>query len=275
MSKEVINVNGIVLREVDVGEYDKMLTVLTAELGKISVFARGAKRLKSPDFVACQVYAYSVLTVKTMHDKYYLCESGRSECFFGIRDSLEGAALAAYIADVACDIALEDQPEAELLRLVLNSLYSIAKKLKPPMQIKAAFELRAVSEAGFMPELVGWEGCGGADVDTYYFDVEGGYFCCENCYRAKETDFDTEARRASEAEGIYSHAHLIIPLSPSVFAAMRYVIYCRRERLFAFDLKDEAMEQFAGACEKYLLCHLERDFKTLDFYHSVAELRGG
>lgn len=269
MAQKITTVSGVVLREVDVGEYDKMLTVLTAELGKISVYANGAKRLKSPNFVASQVYAYSELTVNTMHDKYYLREAGRSECFFGIRDTLEGSALAAYIADVACDIALEDQPEEKLLRLVLNSLYCIAKKAKPMEQIKATFELRAVSEAGFMPDLVGCEGCGKADFDTYYFDVDGGYFCCENCYRAKETDFDTEAKRTSEAEGIYSHAHLIIPLSPSVFAAMRYVIYCRPERLFAFDLKDEAMSEFANACEKYLLCHLERDFKTLDFYHSV------
>ena len=269
MAQKITTVNGVVLREVDVGEYDKMLTVLTAELGKISVYAHGAKRLKSPNFVASQVYAYSALTVNTMHDKYYLREAGRAECFFGIRDTLEGSALAAYIADVACDIALEDQPEPELLRLVLNILYCIAKKIKPMAQIKAAFELRAVSEAGFMPNLVGCERCGKADADTYYFDVEGGYFCCESCYRAKEADFDTEAGRTSEAEGIYSHAHLIIPFSPSVFAAMRYVVYCRTERLFAFDLKDDAMDEFSNTCEKYLLCHLERSFKTLDFYHSV------
>lgn len=130
MAQKITTVSGVVLREVDVGEYDKMLTVLTAELGKISVYANGAKRLKSPNFVASQVYAYSELTVNTMHDKYYLREAGRSECFFGIRDTLEGSALAAYIADVACDIALEDQPEEKLLRLVLNSLYCIAKKAK-------------------------------------------------------------------------------------------------------------------------------------------------
>ena len=68
MAQKITTVSGVVLREVDVGEYDKMLTVLTAELGKISVYANGAKRLKSPNFVASQVYAYSELTVNTMHD---------------------------------------------------------------------------------------------------------------------------------------------------------------------------------------------------------------
>ena len=265
----ISTVKGIVLREVDVGESDKMLTLLTAEMGQISVYGGGVQRLKSPHFVACQLYTYSEFTIYGSRDKYYLRESVPAESFFGIRDTLEGAALAAYIAEVACDISLEDQPEEKLLRLVLNSFFCIAKKLKPIVQIKAAFELRAAAEAGFMPDLVGCEGCGKSELDTYYFDVEGGYFCCESCYRAKETDFDVQAKRTSEAEGIYSHAHLIIPLTPSVFAAMRYVLYCKPERLFAFELKDEAMGEFSGACEKYLLCHLERDFRSLDFYNSV------
>lgn len=49
----ISTVKGIVLREVDVGESDKMLTLLTAEMGQISVYGGGVKRLKSPHFVAC------------------------------------------------------------------------------------------------------------------------------------------------------------------------------------------------------------------------------
>ena len=51
-------IKGLVLRETQIGDYDKIMTVLTAEYGKLSVFARGAKRLKSPLFVNTQLFPY-------------------------------------------------------------------------------------------------------------------------------------------------------------------------------------------------------------------------
>lgn len=265
----VFTVKGIVLRETDTGEYDKLLTVLTAERGRISVFAGGVKRLKSPHFVATQLYTYSEFVLYDSHGKYYIRECSKIESFFGLRDTLEGLSLAAYIAEVACDVSLEDENEEKLLKLVLNSLFCLAKKTKTPALVKAAFELRTAGEVGFMPDLVGCDGCGESDLGTYYFDIGGGTFRCEKCFHAADAGFAAELDRQSEAEGIYSGSRTIVQLSPSVFVAMRYVLYCRPERLFSFVLKDGAEEEFSSVCEKYLLCHLERSFSSLDFYKSL------
>ena len=123
-------VKGVVLREVDIGDYDKMLTVLTAEQGRISIFANGVKRLKSPHFVATQLYTYSEFTLYGSRDKYYIRECSKIESFFGLRDTLESLSLAAYIAEIACDVSLEEQAEDMLLRLVLNSFFCISQKSK-------------------------------------------------------------------------------------------------------------------------------------------------
>ena len=130
-------------------------------------------------------------------------------------------------------------------------------------QIKAVFELRAAAEAGFRPDLVACAGCGKAELETYYFDVSGGIFRCEDCFRAAESSFSAAASKQSEADSIYHTGQLISLLSPSVYA--------RLERIFAFELKDDAQRDFSAVCEKYLLCHLERNFSTLDFYHSVRD----
>ena len=63
---------GVILRETPIGDYDKMMTVLTAEHGKISVFAKGAKRLKSPVFTATQLYSYSEMTLTKTASTYYI-----------------------------------------------------------------------------------------------------------------------------------------------------------------------------------------------------------
>jgi len=264
-------VSGVILRETPIGDYDKIMTVLTCEHGKISVFARGAKRLKSPLFTPTQLFSYAEMTLYKSANTYYIRSGDLIESFYHIRDTLAGAALAGYLADIAADIALEEQKEETLMRLLLNCFHAIAKKIKPMDQIKAVFELRAVSEAGFRPDLVACAGCGKSDHKTYYFDVSGGVFRCETCFQAAKASSCAVSARQSEADAIYHTGQIISLLSPSVFAAMRYAVYAKLERIFAFELKDDARRDFSAVCEKYLLCHLERNFSTLDFYHSVRE----
>ena len=266
----VENIAGVILRETPIGEADKMMTVLTAKHGRISVFARGAKRLKSPLFTASQLFSYAELTVsKSTNGTYQLRSADLIESFYHIRDTLEGAALASYMADIAADIAVEDEDETSLFRLVLNCFHAISAKKKPLLQIKAVFEIRAAAEAGFLPNLVGCEECGESEMETYYFDIASGLFRCERCFRAASARMAGLADRQSEADGIYHTEQYIALLSTSVFVALRYAIYAKMERIFAFELKDEALTDFASVCEKYLLCHFDRHFATLDFFHTV------
>ena len=265
----VETVKGIVLRETPYGDFDKIITVLTAEHGKISVYAKGAKRLKSPLFTATQLFSYSEMTVYRSKNTYYIRMGELIESFYHIRDTLHGTALAGYIADIAADIAIEDEPEESLMRLVLNSFHMIAKGQKPTDLIKGVFELRASAIAGFMPNLVACGGCGNSDLNVFYFDVSSGIFHCEECYRATSLLSEQFAAKRNENEGIYPTGQLIAILSPSVFAAMRYAIYSKPERIFSFELKDEALSEFANVAEKYLACHMEKNYSTLEFYKTV------
>ena len=129
-------ISGVILRETPIGDYDKIMTVLTSGHGKISVFARGAKRLKSPLFTPTQLFSYSEMTLYKSASTYYIRSGDLIESFYHIRDTLAGAALAGYLADIAADIALEEQNEETLLRLLLNCFHAIANKIKPMEQAK-------------------------------------------------------------------------------------------------------------------------------------------
>ena len=86
----------LVLREVQVGEADRILLLLTPEQGLISASAKGSLRLKSRLFSGCGLFCYSEFTLYEGRTMYRVDEAQVKNTFFGLRESVEGMALAMY-----------------------------------------------------------------------------------------------------------------------------------------------------------------------------------
>lgn len=154
---------GVVLRETETRDADKILTVLTAEQGKIAVIARGARR-KSCKFAACaQPLAYSEWTLYKKGDWYYANEGTTLDLFAGLRTDLAAMALGFYFAELTEAVATEDAPHQELLSHLLNGLYAISVLHKPLPLVKAAFELKLLCLAGYAPLADACAYCGRQD----------------------------------------------------------------------------------------------------------------
>ena len=76
--------SGVVLRVTDTKETDRILTVLTPDRGKIPLIARGARRKNSRLAAACQMPAYSELTIYKRGGWYLLDEASPIELFDGL-----------------------------------------------------------------------------------------------------------------------------------------------------------------------------------------------
>ena len=111
--------HGLILRDTDTKETDKILTVLTAEMGKISVIARGARRKNSRLAAACQLFAWSEMTLYRRGNWYYLDAAEPEELFSGLQKDLVRFSLAAYLAELTEFVAGEETEAGELLRLLL------------------------------------------------------------------------------------------------------------------------------------------------------------
>ena len=138
---------GIVLRDTDTRDADKILTLLTAEQGKIAVIARGARRK------GCK-FSPSALPLAipkgTRHKKgqwIYANEGPTIELFNGLRSELDAMALGFYLAELTEGVITEESPQQELLSLLLNGLYAISTLHKPLPLVKAAFECRLLCAA--------------------------------------------------------------------------------------------------------------------------------
>lgn len=239
---------GIVLREVNYKEADKILTLLTPE-GKLTAKARGVRRKGSRLAAGCQLLVYSELTLFEYKDYYTVNEAASLEQFWGVKRDVELLALGSYFAEVCEAVAEEGVPQPELLSLILNSLYALDKLGKPRELVKAAFELKTACLAGYEPLLDACAVCG-AEPDQPAFHIREGVLHCTAC-------------RDEVGEGIS------MPLTPSAVAAMRHVAYGDPKRLFSFTLDPASQDRMADACEAFLAAQLERGFYTLDFYKQI------
>lgn len=248
-STPYIVIRGIVLRETETKEADKILTLLTAERGKLSVIARGARR-KGCKFAACaQSLAWSEWTLYQKGNWYYANEGSTLELWNGLRSDLDAMALGFYMAELTEGVTTEETPAAELLRHLLNGLYALSTLHKPPALVKPAFEIRLLCLAGYEPLADSCAYCGCPDPEQPLLDVVQGVLRCRKC-------------------GVKESA-LSMPLCRDSLAALRHIVYGDPKRLYSFTLGEEPLKRLSGAAEAFAAAQLERGFKTLDFYKSL------
>ena len=142
---------GLVLRVTETKETDKILTVLTPDRGKIPLIARGARRTNSRIAAACQLLAYSELTLYRRGSWFLLDEASTVELFDGVRRDIVLLALASYFAELTEAVCPEETAAPELLSLLLNALYALCYLDREARLVKAAFQLRLLALAGFEP----------------------------------------------------------------------------------------------------------------------------
>ena len=248
MAGERTVVKGIVLRANDSKESDRILTVLTAEMGKIPVVAKGARSRRSKVAAVTQLFTYSELTLSESHGWQYLTEGSTIELFDGVRGDIELLSLASYFAEITEWVASDDGESALLLSHLLNALYALGTLHRPQELVKAAFEMKLMALIGFEPLFDGCAACGEMESSQPVFDLQGGTLLCHPCAGMSGT----------------------VPLTPGTVAAIRHVLYGDPKRLYSFSLEKADLRCFARVAESYTRAMLDRNFHTLDFYKSLT-----
>ena len=246
MQQERIVTTGLVLRDTATKESDKILTVLTPDLGRISVIARGARGKKSKFGAACQLLAYSEMTLGRHGEWYYLSEASTVALFDGVRADIVKLALGAWFAELTEAVCI---PEAapELLSLLLNALYALSELGKPETLVKAAFTWRLLAVSGFAPLWENCGVCGREDPERPVLDVTQGMVHCAACRTGG----------------------LNVPLTADGLRALGHILTCPGKRLYSFTLAQPDLRLLDQAAEAFAMAQLERHFRTLDYYKGI------
>ncbi len=245
-------ISGLTIRSVDYKEADKILTVLTDQRGCLAVKAGGVRRKGSRLKAAAQLFTFSRMTLYENKGRCSLQEAEIIEQFSGLQTNLEALSLASYFAEVLATEAEDAPANGDTLRLALNCLYALSKKLCPREVVKTAFELRYMALAGYAPDLSRCVVCGKEHPLQPVAHLEAGIIRCSGC------EMPATSGRT-------------VRLSDASLEAARYLLSCDLKKLFSFQLPQDDLRKLGNFAEGYLQAQMERSFRTLDFYKSVGD----
>ncbi len=248
---DFITAKGLIVKETDFNEADKMLTVMTDSYGLVHAKASGIKSLKRKELSGAKPFLYSEFTFAQKGDSLNLREANMLHSFLDIKNDLTNLALGFYILDILGNIGMENQPNEPLLRLTLNTLFALNQGKKDAALIKAAYELKVADIEGFTPHTFECMDCGNEleEEKFCYFDVLNGGLLCKDCCPGEERN--------------------ILKISMPTFCAINYILDSDMKSFLAFDLSAESKKEFSQACEKYFLTQSDFHPKTLTYYKKV------
>lgn len=243
--------NGLIIKEQNIGEKDKLVTVLTESHGIVKGFAHGAKDIKNQKCAATGLLCYSRLTLHKSKDSYIIGDARAVKIFSGLRNSIEAMYLGQYFCELAAALCPKEQEAGAHLSLILNALYLLSEQKRHPLVVKACVELRLMCLAGYMPDIMMCRECGEYEKDDMCFLPRTGQFICRECY---EKDESADAK---------------INLNRSVVTAMRHCCYADNDKLFNFTVPESDLKLLNFCSEEYMRFILERSFKTLQFLKDI------
>ncbi|MDD3369975.1 MAG: DNA repair protein RecO [Lachnospiraceae bacterium] len=151
--QDLVRVTGLILKSEPVSDYDRRIVILTRERGKITAFAKGARRPNSRYVAVTSPFSFGELRLIEGRNAYNLMEADIKNYFEELRTDFEGAYYGIYFCDIADYYGRENNDERELLKLLYMSLKALTKDSIPHKLVRYIYELKAIMVNGEFPGL--------------------------------------------------------------------------------------------------------------------------
>lgn len=151
--QDCVEVMGIVIRSEPIGEYDRRVVLLTRERGKISAFARGARRTNSRFMAPTSPFTFGSFQLFEGKSSYNICEVSALNYFESLRKDFEGAYYGMYFLELCDYCARENNDETEVLKLLYQSLRALTHASLKRRLVRAVFEIKLIVVNGEFPGM--------------------------------------------------------------------------------------------------------------------------
>jgi len=253
----LITLDGIVISYRNVGENSRYIDVLTEEFGVIEATAHAVNKINSKNAGSTALFTYSKFCFNKSGAHYTINSTEPIYSFHKLSADFTALSLAAYFAELIKYTSASEQKSGGMLRFFAISLYELERTVnsKENMnyeQVKAVFELRLALILGLAPDLIACADCFCYENEEMYFIIGEGKLFCGDCFY--DAEFGTESR---------------FVLNAALLRAMRFIVFSRPEKIYKFNLSAKNLRELGFITEEYLLYHLGRGFKTLDYFKEL------
>ncbi len=185
-----IKLNALLLRATDYGENDKMVTLLTAEEGRISAAMKGVRKPSAKLRFAAQPFCFGEYVLSKNADRYTVIGCSEIESFFDLRYDVDKFYAACAVCETAEAISYEGQGAGETFAKCVRALSDICLGDEGAELVK--FLVFALRQAGYAINCNGCFVCGGEPFgERVRFDMDEGAFTCYDCGTGAAASFST------------------------------------------------------------------------------------
>lgn len=236
-----IELTGMVLTAMPVGDYDKRITILTTDRGKITAFVRGARRPKSQLVAASNPLVFGTFELVEGRTAYNLTKASVTNSFRELAADVDRVCMAFYFLEFAEYYCRENNDEKEMLKLLYQSMRALESEVFRPEFVRVIFEIKAMTINGEGPQVLSCMNCG-EKANLNFFSVERGGSFCPACRKMVRTRSILDSTRYT----------------------MQYIVCTPVESLYTFDVSEEVLGELSSLMEAYMGHYVRHRFKSLE-----------
>ena len=240
----------VVLKQTPLSEADRILTLLTPDLGKVRAVAKGVRRTKSRLAGHLELLSHASVSLTMGRNLDTVNEAQGLNSFRAVRDDLQRVSKGLYIAELTDAFSTEGAASDSLFHRILGTLSWLESAQNPDLLVRH-FETHLLVDSGYEPEIISCVECRETlePADHFFAPMSGGVLC-PNC-----------RKHSNEA---------LIPLSMNAMKVFRFL---RREssydRVDALEVAPTLVSEMERLLRNYIRFILEKDLKSAEFMNLV------
>lgn len=158
--QEFVVLTGIIIKSEPIGEYDRRVVLLTRERGKISAFARLARKPNNRLMAPTNPFSFGQFRLYEGKSSYSLSEAEITNYFEELRQDYIGAYYGMYFLEICDYYTRENIDETQMLKLLYQSLRALTSPSFDNRLVRCVFELKAIMINGEFPQVTAQSGLG-------------------------------------------------------------------------------------------------------------------
>ena len=241
---------GVVLKQMPLGEADRVLTIYTFDMGKIRAVGRSVRRAKSKIAGHLEPLTHVQVSVSQGRSLDTITGVETVHSFRPLREDLQRVSKGVYLAELVDSITADESPNIYIFELLLETLAHL-QTAEDSRQLMRYFEVQLLWHSGFGPELFVCVDCESKlEPREHLYSCAKGGILCPGC-------------RASSRESLF-------PASLNAIKVLRFFQSEAHARVAELSVGATLLEELERVLRTYLRYVLDREPKSAEFMSLVA-----